>query len=496
MRKVLIVLGVPIDDLTMAEALDRLAGFVTAGRATGKCHQVATVNADFVVRAVADPELRGILQEVDMATADGMPLVWGARLLGVPLRGRVTGADLVPLFAERAAKEGYSLYFLGAAPGVAQRAAEILVARHPALKIAGVAAPPFGPVLQMDPAIADAVRVARPDVLMVAFGNPKQEKWIAMYSQQLGVPVSIGVGGTFDFIAGVTKRAPEWMQKTGLEWTFRLAQEPRRLWRRYVVDLFGFAVFFLRQWWAMRGGKSLPAAIPVKDTVLVRGVAIVNAQGRIDRTNSDRLAERIDEAARASRRVVVNLAAVAFLDSSALGTIVTATKRARDGGGEVVLVQPTPAVRRILELLKLDKFLQIEADLQTILGEAVAAPSKPVVAPADHSTWQVVSAPRRLDAVSAPGFQASARAAFAAAPRLIVDLSGTVFLASAGLMALIQLSREAQAGKGEFRLAGCSTDVLRVIQMVKLERVLPIFADVDEARSAAPTGTSAATTAK
>lgn len=142
MRKLLIILGVPIDDLTLPAALDQIDEFVEIGRATGTSHQIATINADFVTKALDDPELRLILQEADMATADGMPLVWGARLLGVPLEGRVTGADLVPALAERAAQKGYSMYMLGAAPGIAQRAADILCERYPGLKIAGVYSPP------------------------------------------------------------------------------------------------------------------------------------------------------------------------------------------------------------------------------------------------------------------------------------------------------------------------------------------------------------------
>src|SRR5690606_294400 len=126
MRRLLVVLGVPIDNLTMEEALDRLEMFVERGRRTGKSHQVAMVNADFVVRSLQNRELRLLLQEADMVTADGMPLVWGARLLGVQLAGRVTGADLVPALAGRAAARGYSLFLLGAAPGVAARAAKVL----------------------------------------------------------------------------------------------------------------------------------------------------------------------------------------------------------------------------------------------------------------------------------------------------------------------------------------------------------------------------------
>src|SRR5581483_749216 len=112
------------------------------------------------------------------------------------------------------------------------------------------------PIQEMDRSILDHIKATKPDILLVAFGNPKQEKWIRLYSHELGVPVCIGVGGTFDMIAGITRRAPEWMQRNGLEWLFRLMQEPKRLWKRYVVDLFYFGYFFLWQWWAMRRGQA------------------------------------------------------------------------------------------------------------------------------------------------------------------------------------------------------------------------------------------------
>ncbi|MGB5060032.1 MAG: WecB/TagA/CpsF family glycosyltransferase, partial [Candidatus Promineifilaceae bacterium] len=181
MRRLIVILGVPIDDLNMAETLDRLDEFVVTGRETGKGHQVATVNADFVVKSMTDPELRYLLQEADLSTADGMPLVWGSRLLGVNLEGRVAGADMIPALAQRAAAKGYSIYFLGAAPGIAAKAAEILKEQNPDLIVAGVKSPPYSSVIDMDPAIIAEIKAAQPDILLVAFGNPKQEKWIGMY---------------------------------------------------------------------------------------------------------------------------------------------------------------------------------------------------------------------------------------------------------------------------------------------------------------------------
>ena len=138
MRKLIVILGIPIDDLDLDQTLDRLEEFVEVGRSKGKGHQVVTVNTDFLVNASRDPETRFLLQEADMATADGMPLVWGARLLGEPLPGRVAGADFIPLLVERAARKGYSIYLLGAEEGIAECAAKKMKQQHPDLIIAGI----------------------------------------------------------------------------------------------------------------------------------------------------------------------------------------------------------------------------------------------------------------------------------------------------------------------------------------------------------------------
>lgn len=372
MRKLLIILGVPIDDLDMSQALMRLEQFIALGRSTGKSHQVATINADFVVNSLNDSELRRILQESDMATADGMPLVLGARLLGVPLADRVTGADLVPALAERAAQKGYSIFLLGARPGVGIRAAEILQERYPGLTIAGVIAPPNVPIQAMDRSILDQIKAAKPDILLVAFGNPKQEKWIRMYADTLAVPVCIGVGGTFDMIAGITKRAPSWMQRAGLEWLYRLIQEPHRLWRRYVHDLLYFGYFFLRQWWAMRQGALPAPLLPISETVIVDKTVILNIEGRMDIDTYSLVIEHADKALQTSPCVVVNLARATFLDSTAMGALVALANRARAAGGSLRLAAVPPVIARTLALVRLDQFFEIFTDVETALDGTVS----------------------------------------------------------------------------------------------------------------------------
>ncbi|MCB0122246.1 MAG: WecB/TagA/CpsF family glycosyltransferase [Caldilineaceae bacterium] len=368
MRELLIILGTPIDDVSMAEALDRIETFVEIGRKTGKGHQIATINADFVVKSLHDAELQRILQESDMATADGMPLVWSARLLGVPLKGRVTGADMVPALAERAAERGYSIYLLGAAPGVAEQTATILRERYPALRIAGIACPSAQAIANDDQEIIEACRAAKPDILFVALGNPKQEKWIHRHAEALGVPVMMGVGGTFDFIAGVTRRAPAWMQKSGLEWLYRLVQEPRRLWKRYATDLIGFGYFFIWQWWAMRRGWLASPLLPTSEVLFLRNTVVVNIQGRLDRQNQATFAEKAERSLAMNPYLIVNLQAAEFLDSAAIGTLVALTKQARDAGGNLWLVNVPAPIVQVLRLLHLDQFFEICDDVESALA--------------------------------------------------------------------------------------------------------------------------------
>ncbi len=375
-RKLLIILGTPIDTLNMTEALDRIDEFVAIGRATGRWHQIATINADFVVNSLRDPQLRWILQHADMATADGMPLVWGARLLSAPIEGRVTGIDLVNSMMERAAQRGYRIYLMGAAPGIAQRAADILRKRHTKLCIVGVDSPTAAAVAADDPSIVAACKATRPDILLVAFGNPKQEKWIAAHADELGVPVMVGVGGTFDFIAGVTQRAPEWMQQSGFEWLHRLISEPRRLGKRYAVDLVSFGYNFLRQWWLMHrgqlahdGSNSVSISAKETDTSERQGAkrSVIEIRGRLDRGNLDMLVGLVRREMAVDPLIIVDLGGMTFLDSSAMGMLVALTKEARDRGGDLWLVNVPEQISRLLQLLKLDQFFRIYEDCEQAL---------------------------------------------------------------------------------------------------------------------------------
>ena len=237
------ILGVRVDALTYADLLARIAAFI----AEGTPHQIATVNPEFVMEARRNPTFAAVLAQTDLCLADGVGLLWAARRMGQPLPERVTGSDGVPLIAQRAAERGWGLYLLGAGPGVAQRTGEILQGRYPGLRVVGAYA---GTPADADaPEIIARIRETRPDILFVAYGAPKQDLWIGKHREALGVPVMMGVGGSFDFIAGVQKRAPRWVQRVNLEWFYRLVTQPWRWRRQLALPRFAWAVVKERRSW-------------------------------------------------------------------------------------------------------------------------------------------------------------------------------------------------------------------------------------------------------
>jgi N-acetylglucosaminyldiphosphoundecaprenol N-acetyl-beta-D-mannosaminyltransferase len=233
------ILGVRVDDAGYDDLLSHIDAFVSSGKA----HQIVTINAEMLVAAQRDASLARVLNEAALNVADSVGVTMAARLLGTDLKERVTGSDGIYRLATHCARMGYRPFFLGAGPGVAQETAARLVARNPDLQVAGWYA--GSPQPEDEDEVIARVRKASPDLLLVAYGVPAEELWIARHRQRLGVPAMIGVGGTFDFVAGLTSRAPVWMRRAGLEWLYRLIREPWR-WRRQLA-LPRFLLLVLRQ---------------------------------------------------------------------------------------------------------------------------------------------------------------------------------------------------------------------------------------------------------
>jgi len=223
----------PVDAVTQHGALDVFDELVTRGEGGA----VFTPNVDHIVIAEDNPRFRDVYSRASLSIADGVPVLWAARLLGKPLPEKVSGSDFVPLLLEHAAKRGWRVYFLGGAPGVAALARDKLRDRLPRLEVVGVEAPriePGGPADARNDLI-ERIRAASPHIILVALGAPKQEFWIDEVRDALRPAVLMGVGASLDFVAGTVRRAPAWMSNVGLEWLFRLSREPRRLWKRYLV---------------------------------------------------------------------------------------------------------------------------------------------------------------------------------------------------------------------------------------------------------------------
>jgi N-acetylglucosaminyldiphosphoundecaprenol N-acetyl-beta-D-mannosaminyltransferase len=232
LRSRLDLFGVLVDRVDQTSAIARIRSFLDSGLP----HQILTVNLDFLYQAERDPIFRATINEADLAVPDGMPLVWLSHLLGTPLTCRVTGVELVDACCSLAAEADVGVFFLGGRPHVAAEATMRVRERHPNLRVAGYA-PPHGPLTpEEDERIVQMILDAKPGFLFVALGAPRQDLWIREHRDRLGVPVAMGVGCVLDLLAGAVRRAPVWMRSTGFEWSYRLMQEPRRLWRRYLVD--------------------------------------------------------------------------------------------------------------------------------------------------------------------------------------------------------------------------------------------------------------------
>lgn len=228
------LMNTEIDNLTMGETLDTIDTLIQQK----KNAYVVTPNVDHIVQLEVDGELREVYKNVDLILTDGKPLLWIAKWYGTPIKEKISGSDLFPRICELAAQRGYTMFFLGAAEGVAAKAAKNLMKKFPGLNVVGTYSPPYG--FEKDEnemnKIEKKIRKANPHILIVGLGCPKQEKFIYHNCEKLGVPLALGLGASLDFEAGNIKRCPKWMANYGLEWLFRISQDPKRLVKRYLVD--------------------------------------------------------------------------------------------------------------------------------------------------------------------------------------------------------------------------------------------------------------------
>lgn len=246
MSRKLLLLGIKVDSVTMNDTVETVRTMIRSNERPGGYICVANVHSLMTSRR--SEKLRTAFNASSLTVPDGMPLVWAGRFLGHPMKERVAGPDLMAEVLRISDREGFTHFFYGSSEAILSRLEKNIRERFPGIKIAGSLAPPFKPLTEEeDRAVVDAVNAAGPDVVWVCLGAPKQELWMAEHFGRLKAPVMIGVGAAFDFHAGNIQRAPIWMQKRGLEWAWRLYQEPGRLWKRYLIDDLPFFWYILKQ---------------------------------------------------------------------------------------------------------------------------------------------------------------------------------------------------------------------------------------------------------
>jgi N-acetylglucosaminyldiphosphoundecaprenol N-acetyl-beta-D-mannosaminyltransferase len=247
------VWGVPFAPITLEESVATVSRLIAARRPSF----FITANTHYAMLTETMPDLRAINEQAAFIVPDGAPLVWASRRSGSPLPERVAGSDLIYHLCEEAARAGHRVYFLGGGEGVAEEAASRLAGRYPGLQVVGTACPPHRELTDDEhAALIEGIRAANPDLLLVAFTMPRGERWLSANFEALGVPVLVNVGAAIDFAAQRIPRAPRWMQKTGLEWAFRLSREPRRLFGRYTRNAWFIARMVGKDLRRRRGRKT------------------------------------------------------------------------------------------------------------------------------------------------------------------------------------------------------------------------------------------------
>ncbi len=247
------ILGTPVSSLTMDELFGDWERVIQAKEKAQVC--ITPVNSILAARATA--RVQEIYKNADYVLCDGVPVKWASEFLGDPIKERITGLDVLPRIFSFAVAGGYTIFMLGASPGVAETLKEVMEAKHPGVQIVGTFVPPFRVVFSKEEnqQMIDAINAVKPDILLVSLTAPKQDIWIAENLAKLDTHVAIGIGGAFEVAAGMINRAPVWMQKSGLEWFYRFLQEPKRMFKRYFVEAPVFIPLIIQQKFSKRSGR-------------------------------------------------------------------------------------------------------------------------------------------------------------------------------------------------------------------------------------------------
>lgn len=464
------MLGIPFDPLTIEGTLDRIDAMI----ASRQPHYVVTANVDFLTQAAHDVELRRILLDADLVLCDGTPLLWLSRWLGNRLPERVAGSDLAPQLIARAAAKGHRIFLLGAAEGVAAEASAKLLAQHPTLQIAGHYSPPFASLLEMDHAeIERRIRAARADILLVSFGCPKQEKWVAMHYRSLGVPVAIGVGATIDFLAGRVKRAPNWMRRSGTEWIYRLLQEPKRLYKRYAGDLVHFLPAVARQARSLSTRREFRVP-PVSRPIRTSGWCCYDVGVQLNRRGFERDRELWARIEARPEHTVLDLSHVRRIDATGVAFLTRHKKTLAARSRHLVLLSPSPAVRRALATLQLSDYFAVARDRQQLIELTSSLSADPVHHDAIQRSlaWHGELVAANVGHVWSATLDHLQGFVEAGATRIDIDLSRLRFIDSSGAALMLRVQKWARERQISLRFSQPQANIRNVLRLTRLEQTL------------------------
>ncbi len=506
-RDTVVILGIPIDNLDISEAIERIFALVECYKEDHKSKYVATINVDFIVNTlgwtlsgIRHPELLDILRRVDLVTADGMPIVWVSKLLGEPLKERVAGSDMVPILMKEAAIRKKSIFFLGGKGDIAQKAADRMKQKHPDLQIAGI----YSPFVHIDgedmldselddASIIDKVNKSGADILLIGFGNPKQEVWFERNRTRLKVPISIGIGGTYEFIVGSVARAPLWMQKAGLEWIHRITQDPKRLWKRYFIGFFKFGFLILpsviyhkykrliyKHVNENKRSDEIPKTVEIQTHQSI--IQVITIPDPLDAQMVSIIKNDIESKVLQTAHPVLDLRDVNFIDSSGLGLLVSLWRKTIKDGRQILMTGVNESSMKLFELSRTgdlfeDKIFDSVKDAHDYIKKKSDLPSYYYLEreKKEYIQFDLIG---KLDAGQMVNLDVDAFFSKIGERNCILNLTYLSFVDSSGIMFFLKVQKYIMSQGRHCVLYGLQKNVIQMFRITKLDRLFKITEDL------------------
>ncbi len=505
------ILGVPVDNLSLDSTVHRILSMIKGYQLDWRPRQVVTVNVDFLMNSLSwlpfgparHPELLEILRNADLVTADGMPIVWLSRLLNAPLQARVTGADLVSSLAKKVAQTGHSVYFLGGKGSIGQQAADKLIKEYPGLNVVGVDSPfvyTEGEEMleadEQDKAILEKINKVKPDVLLVGFGNPKQELWFNRNSHKLKAAVTIGIGGTYEFIVGNVSRAPVWVQNSGFEWFYRILQDPKRLWKRYAIAIPKLCVITIPLLLSnlLQREKKRELIHDKKNYLsdIVQGLnsyeVKIKLSKRLDSNSMQIIIDNWENYLLGRKNLLFDFIDVEMIDSNALGMLVRLYKRAQRNQ---VSVSSIGLINDdVIRLLKLTHVWDLFNESETREEPPLFFPeknknannNKNIIISEQNEKLTIANLVGRLDASAIALMDFDESIKLLGAGDCILDLSSLSFLDSTGLRFFFHLERDLKRRNKKMVLINPTEMITQLLEITNLHHFFNISDSREDAK--------------